>query len=41
MSFSKIAAAASVASFVMAIEPNPPAWDTNHVKIFKSGQADA
>lgn len=41
MSFSKIAAAVSLASFVTAIEPNPPHWDTNHVKIFKAGQANA
>ena len=41
MSFSKIAATASLFSYISALEPNPPAWDTNHVKIFKSGQQDA
>jgi len=41
MSFSKIALTASVASFVSAIEPNPPAWDTTGVKVFTPGQSNA
>jgi hypothetical protein len=36
----KILVAYNVAA-VFAAEPNPPTWDTNHVKIFTPGQPDA
>lgn len=37
---SKIVCAYHISN-VLAAEPNPPTWDTNRVKIFTPGQADA
>lgn len=34
-------AVALLCNLVCAIEPNPPNWDTNSVKIFTPGQVDA
>ena len=30
-----------MATLAYAVEPNPPTWDTDRVKIFTPGQADA
>jgi hypothetical protein len=43
MSLSKIFASAAFAGYVLAVEPNPPTWDTARVKVFSPSmsQGDA
>ena len=33
--------AISISSALMGSEPNPPMWNTDHVKILQPGQSDA
>lgn len=39
--FSKIISIALLLGYTVAVEPNPPHWDTSKVKIFKPGQGNA
>jgi len=39
MSFSKILASAAFVQYVLAVEPNPPTWDTDRVKVFSPSMA--
>jgi hypothetical protein len=41
MTLSRFIVAASAAAFVNAVEPNPPTWDSDRVKILTPGQANA